>query len=82
MRKYFVYCLYSESRDRIYVGHTDNLDRRFKQHCDGYVGSTKPYRPYRMIYNEEQPDKSSAMKRERELKLSSGRKFLRSLIGK
>jgi len=82
MRKYFVYCLYSESRDRIYVGHTDNLDRRFKQHCDGYVESTKPYRPYRMIYNEEQPDKSAAMKRERELKLSSGRKFLRSLIGK
>ncbi|HAX50255.1 MAG TPA: endonuclease, partial [Bacteroidetes bacterium] len=50
--------------------------------CDGYVESTKPYRPYRMIYNEEQPDKSAAMRRERELKLSAGRKFLRSLIGK
>lgn len=82
MQKYFVYCLFSESRNRIYIGHTDNLDRRFKQHCDGFVLSTKPYRPYRMIYNEEQPDKSAAMKREKELKLSSGRKFLRSFISK
>jgi putative endonuclease len=80
LSKYFVYCLYSESRDRLYIGHTDNLERRYKQHTSGNVVSTKPYRPYKLIYHEELPDKKSAMKREFELKKSAGRIFLRKFI--
>ncbi|MCC6865723.1 MAG: GIY-YIG nuclease family protein [Ignavibacteria bacterium] len=79
MNKYYVYCLYSETKDRLYIGHTDNLERRFNEHCEGKVRSTKPYRPYKMIYFEEQPDKACAMNREKQLK-RSGRKYLRKLI--
>ncbi len=82
MSKYYVYCLYSESRDRIYIGQTDNLQRRVKQHHEGKVVSTRPYLPYRLIYFEEVNDRASAFKREKELKVASRRKFLRSFINK
>ena len=46
----------------------------------GKVNSTKPYGPFRLIHTEEFQTKSEAMKREKELKLTNGRKFLRQLI--
>jgi putative endonuclease len=82
MSKYFVYCLYSDLFDRLYIGQTDNIERRFKQHCDGKVISTRRYLPYRMIYFEEVPDRASAFRREKELKVSSRRKYLRTFIDK
>ena len=82
MNKFFVYCLYSDARDRLYIGQTEDLQKRFKQHQDGKVVSTKPYLPYRIIYFEEVPDRASAFRREKELKSASKRKFLRSFISK
>jgi putative endonuclease len=41
---------------------------------------TIKYRPWKVIYTEEFLDKVSAMKREKELKSSNGRAFIRSLI--
>jgi putative endonuclease len=82
MDKFFVYCLYSDLHDRLYIGQTSNIERRFKQHSDGRVISTRKYLPYRIIYFEEVPDRASAFKREKELKVTSKRKFLRSLINK
>ena len=81
MNKFFVYCLYSDLHDRLYIGQTNNIERRFKQHSDGRVISTRKYLPYRIIYFEEVPDRASAFKREKELKVSK-RKFLRTLINK
>ena len=82
MNKFFVYCLYSDIYDRLYIGQTDNIERRFKQHSDGYVISTKRYLPYRIIYFEEVPDRASAFRREKELKVTKGRMFLRTFIVK
>ncbi len=79
MGKFFVYCLYSDIHDRLYIGQTANIEIRFKQHCKGKVISTRRYLPYRIIYFEEVTDRASAFRREKELK-KSGRKFLRSLI--
>ncbi|HMT11797.1 MAG TPA: GIY-YIG nuclease family protein [Ignavibacteria bacterium] len=75
-----MYCLYSESRDRLYVGQTDNLERRIRQHNSGKVASTKPYRPYRLIYFEEVKNRRNAMMREKELKTTKGRTFLRKIL--
>jgi len=49
---YFVYVLKSLSRKYIYVGLTNNLERRVKQHYDGKEKTTKPYRPYNLIKTE------------------------------
>lgn len=42
---YYVYILKSSLNQRYYVGHTDNLEKRLKQHNAGRTPSTKPYRP-------------------------------------
>jgi len=38
---YWVYFLYSKKVKNVYVGCTNNLERRFKEHQDGLVGKYK-----------------------------------------
>jgi len=77
---YVTYGLYSKKFDRLYVGHSNNIERRFKLHNDGRVPSTRPYRPYELIYSEYFETKADAVKREKDLKTTRGRRFLRSLF--
>ena len=37
---YFIYILYSESANKYYVGHTDNLERRLFEHNNGMTRFT------------------------------------------
>lgn len=57
------------SDNSFYTGITNNLDNRLKEHSFGkgskYVRSRLPFK---LIYTEELPDKSSALKRELEIK--------------
>ncbi len=75
-----VYVLYSPSRDRLYVGHTDNLQLRLARHNEGLVRSTAPYRPWVLIYHESFPSRAAAMKREGALKSGRGRQWLRDVV--
>ena len=49
---YTTYVLYSPGADRLYVGQTDNLELRLLRHNEGSVRSTKPYRPWQLIYTD------------------------------
>jgi len=76
-----VYVLYSEKYDKIYIGFTSDLEARLKSHNQlSQKGWTVRYRPWKIIYTEPYADKQSAMRRERALKSSRGRKFIRSLL--
>ena len=78
-----VYALYSESYDKIYIGMTSNMDERFKSHNElAKKGWTMHYRPWIIVYREEFEEKSAALKREKQLKSSGGRNFIRSLVMK
>lgn len=74
---YVVYLLYSQAFDRFYIGQTEDLKRRLKQHNDGEVKSTRPYRPWSIVYTETFPTRSQAMKREHFLKKQRNKKFYR-----
>ena len=78
---YYVYALYSEKYDKIYIGYTSDLDQRLLSHNHeknrGYTGR---YRPWRLLYSEAIAGKSAALVREKELKSYRGREYLRSLI--
>ena len=74
---YFVYVLKSKERNYLYVGMTNNLDERLSRHNAGRVNSTKPYKPFDLIYSEECADGLDARKREKYLKSSAGKSFLR-----
>ena len=76
-----VYVLYSGSFDKIYIGFTSNLEQRFLSHNKlGKKGWTIKFRPWKIIYTEEFDDKKEALKREKELKSSRGRDWIRYQI--
>jgi len=53
----------------LYTGITDNLERRFKEHARGKGGHfTKAFGAEKILYSEQCPDKSSALKREARIK--------------
>lgn len=52
-----------------YTGYTNNLEKRIGQHnCGKGAKYTKGKRPVKLVYKEEFSDKSTAMKREYQIK--------------
>ncbi|MBD8488802.1 GIY-YIG nuclease family protein [Echinicola sp. CAU 1574] len=74
---YTVYAISSEVRNYIYVGLTSNLEDRLHRHNLGYERTTKPYRPFRLIYKEQFETRLEARNHEKYLKGASGKRFLR-----
>ena len=77
---YYVYILRSLKDKSYYVGSTDNLKDRIERHNQGRVSYTKPRRPWTLVYSEEHQDRSSAAKREYEIKKRKSREFIEILI--
>jgi len=77
---HFLYILYSESKDRFYIGQTDNMDSRLKYHNSGFVKSTKSGRPWKIVLIKSFPDRSRAMKEESRLKRAKNRSYLQRYI--
>jgi len=77
---YVVYAIKSLNRNYLYVGLTDNLERRLNQHNNGYNRTTKAYKPFELIYSEELETRPEARVREKFLKSGCGKEFLKSLI--
>jgi len=67
MRTYYVYILASRSRS-LYIGVTNNLVRRLRQHRDGQVLTTAKYRTVRLVFVETTDDVVAAIAREKQLK--------------
>ena len=74
-----VYALKSIFRNYIYVGLTDNMDRRFMQHKKGREKTTRSYRPFEIILTESYNSRVDARKREKYLKSGVGKEYLRSI---
>ena len=75
-----VYALKSIDRNYIYVGFTNNLDKRVFQHNNGRERTTRPYAPFKLIYTEKCESRLAAREREKYLKSGSGKEFLKSLL--
>lgn len=64
----------------LYTGWTIDIERRVKQHNDGKGAKyTKTRRPVKLVYVESQPDKKTALKRERAIKALPRKKKLELL---
>lgn len=65
---FYVYILKCKDNS-LYTGYTDSLEKRLKKHNEGKASKyTRSRLPVEMVYSEEHPDKSSAMKREIKIK--------------
>jgi len=73
----YVYILQSIRKDKLYVGYTTDLKRRFKQHNKGLDTFTKSYLPWRLVYYEACLNQEDAKRRERYLKTSQGKRLLK-----
>ena len=77
---FYTYVLRSESDNRLYIGFTEDLNKRLKEHNDGLVGSTKNRKPFKLIYYEACLDKGKAIAREKYFKSGFGRRFLNGRV--
>jgi putative endonuclease len=72
---YYVYFLLLSNND-IYKGSSEDVTRRLSEHEDGKVESTRNYRPIKLIGYEAYFLKSDALRREKFLKTTEGRRLL------
>ena len=75
---YYVYVLKSINFARNYVGFTTNLEVRLSQHNSGKTRSTKPYKPWKVLFFEEYDSKEKALNREKFLKSGVARDFIKN----
>lgn len=74
---YYVYVIQSEKDKKLYIGHTDNLKRRFKEHAAGQVEATKLRTPFKLLYYEACNILKDAIAREKDFKTGFGRAYLK-----
>ncbi|XOU94255.1 MAG: GIY-YIG nuclease family protein [Candidatus Kerfeldbacteria bacterium] len=67
---YYVYILKSIKNSRLYIGSTNNVNRRIKEHNNGNVSSSKSYIPYKLVKIEKFLNKTDTRKREQQIKKS------------
>ncbi|MEK7525569.1 MAG: GIY-YIG nuclease family protein [Patescibacteria group bacterium] len=81
MMVYCVYILKSSINNDIYVGSTENLEKRVIRHNAGKVKSTKAYRPWKLLEYRECNSRSEAMKFEKFLKTGQQKEILKKKYG-
>ncbi len=68
-KNYFVYIAVNSHNNVMYVGVTNNLERRMYEHKEGLVeGFTRRYNIHKLVYFEQTTDINSAISREKEIK--------------
>lgn len=77
---FYVYILKSNKSGKFYVGCTDDLNRRLKEHNSGKSRYTRNKGPWSVEYREEFVALKEARKREKQIKSWKKRKAIENLI--
>ena len=67
-KAYWVYVLYSDSGDRFYIGISEDVDQRLRQHNSGLSRWTSRHIPRRCVYSTQLPNLTEARRFENHLK--------------
>jgi|GEM_PF-807360 len=76
---YWVYVI-QLTNGKKYIGHTNNIERRYQEHLSGRSPYTRQSGVQKIIYVEEYETRSEAMKREKFLKTGRGREWLKHTL--
>jgi len=79
---YVVYILFSENKNRYYIGYTSNLEERIIRHNQKSKGFTGNTNDWKVVYNEEYESKEIAQQRELQIKSWKSRVKIIELIAK
>lgn len=74
---YYTYVLRSLKNGDLYIGSTENVEKRVAMHNGGRVRSTKGYRPWQLLQHEPFATRSEAVLRERFLKNHQQKELLK-----
>lgn len=77
---FYTYVLRSQKDGNLYIGYTENLKKRFKEHQDGQSPATSPRRPLDLIFYEAYLNKYDALRREKYFKTSKGKTTLQNML--
>ena len=77
---FYVYVLKSTKDKQFYVGYTNDLEQRILAHEAGKVYSTRRRRPIELIYYEACRQNRDALRREKYLKTTYGKRYIRNRL--
>lgn len=82
-----VYAIYNTDKEKIYIGHTAEIERRLKRHKGKLPNAKKSFTAknkgqWLLVYGEEFKTRRETIKRERELKSAKGRESIKTFINK
>jgi putative endonuclease len=79
---YYVYILKSHKSNKLYIGQTNNIERRIEDHKAGIGGKyTRQRGSWVLVHSERHSDRASAVRRERFLKSAKGSREKKRLAG-
>ena len=74
---FYVYFLKSIKNNDLYIGSTENIDKRLYEHNSGKTKSTKFYKPWELLGYEECESRSEAVKKEKFFKSHQQKEILK-----
>lgn len=77
---FFVYVLLSKKDRNIYIGQTENIEKRLKCPNSGKVTSTKYRRPLELLYFEKFETRKEALINEKKFKKGYKREEIKSML--
>lgn len=79
---YYVYVLYNQENEKIYIGITQDLERRLQEHNEkrGNHFTARYSGKWILIFSEEVKTKKEALIREKQLKSYKGRQYVKTFI--
>jgi len=75
-----VYVMQSLKDGGFYTGYSDDLKRRFTEHCNGDVISTRNRLPVKLVYYEASCNQQDALHREKYLKTAWGKRYIKTRL--
>ena len=79
MSSFLTYIIFSNSKNKFYVGSTNNLQRRLLEHNSRQTKSTKFGVPWEIVYFKEFDSKSNAARLESAIKKRGIKRYLMDL---
>ena len=77
---YYTYVLKSRKDSKLYVGFTQDIEKRVEEHNKGLVEATRSRVPFDLLYYEACQSKEKALHREKYFKSGFGRRFLKERL--
>ena len=77
---FYFYAISSLTKNYIYLGISNDIERRVHEHNSGQNKTTKPYRPFVLFHKERFKTRTEARNREKYLKSGVGKEYLKMIL--